>query len=355
MFLAASSLSALGCAVSTDANDGNETAVESTKASSEALSVYQWSSDYKAGNSSSAASAAVVAATWQGHDEGVMVHTGDDDGDKEMYWAVSGDGRTWDNDQKIPNMTTSSPARLALFNNKIYMVHTGENDCSVWMSRIDTTVAPWTWAHDFEIPYTSCSSPALAAYNGSLYLVGERFNGQLWQATMSTSEVFSAAADIPGAISASGSPGITTYCASAFCYPGTLFIAYETPSSKVGMTGLQMTFGRRGATGSWWTPWLVTNTDGTVKRTSVSPALASYGGAMHLVDTDPATGDLIKWSYYDGSNWSPDVSIYNQEMADFASLASFPDQLVMVHPSSVADHQEGLPITHTEVYAEYFQ
>jgi hypothetical protein len=336
-------LAGLGCSA-------NGEPTENVAQSNDALSVYQWSADQKAANSSSYNPASIATLTYAGHDYTIMVHTGDDIGDHDMYWTASYDGISWSDDAKIDAMETNTPARLAAFNGKLYMVHTGDNDHSVWMSRFDTT--SWTWGHDFLLPYQSGTSPALAVYNGSLYLVGSTpGTGQLWQATMTTAEAFSGASDIPGQVSPSGAPALTVYCPRP-CLASTLYMTYRSSTNDVVMSGLQI--GRRVSAG-WWTPWLVANPDGTTKKTSVQPALAAYQGMMHLIHTDPNQGDRIMWTYYDGASWSSEVSIAGQLMYGSASLAARSDKLVMVHGSSKFDHSQSWPDFNTAVYSEYFQ
>ena len=130
----------------------------------------------------------------------------------------------------------------------------------------------------------------------------------------------------------------------------TLYIAYRSASSEVTMSGLQVTFGRRGSSG-WWTPWVVTNVDGTHKKAQMQPALASYQDILHMIYTTYATSDYIKWTYFDGSTWSPDVSIASQEMEYSASLSARSNLLTMVHSSSASDQYWN----QTQVYSEYFQ
>jgi hypothetical protein len=344
-------LSGLGCSSSSEPS-------ENVARSSDALSVYQWSADQKAGNSSSYDPASIATFQHNGDELSVMVHTGDDEGgDHDMYWALSRDGVSWLDDIKIDAMETGSPARLAAFNGHLYMVHTGEQDHSVWMSRLDTTSSPapiaWRWGHDFLLPYKSVTSPALAVYSGSLYVIGSTpRTGQLWQATMSPAESFSAATDIPGQKSPWGSPSLTVYCPGVLCFAPTLFMAYRSSTDEVIMSGLQM--GRR-SSGAWWNPWVVTNVDGTHKQTSSQPALAAYQGSLHLVHTDPAQADRIMWTYYDGASWSTEVSLGGQRMYGSASLAARSDKLVMVHASDIADHHSTWPDFNTAVYSEYFQ
>ena len=341
-------MSVLGCSVSTS----TDAPPENVGQTSADLSIYQWSADYAAGDSHSDDNASIATFNANGLELTFMVHTGADSG-KNMYFAYSKDGATWGSDQQIPNMYTSSTPHMAAFNGYLYMIHQGADDPgSVWMSRFNTST--WSWGQDYQLPYRSWGTPSLASYNGALYIVGNTASsGQVWQATMSATEVYSPASNIPGVTSLTDAPSLAVHCPGGFCYPATLYMAYRTTSFEVGMSGLQVPLGRRGTptTPTWWTPWVVVNTDGTHKQTGATPALASYGGNLHLIDT-PLVGDYIEWSYYDGSSWSLDVNIRSQRMWGSASLAPRSNRLSMVHSSSRADHSYN---GNYQIYAEYFQ
>lgn len=336
-----------GCAVSAS----TDAPTENVGQTSDALSVYQWSADAPANNSHSHYPASIATFTTGGLERTYMIHTGNDTDDHSIYWAESDDGITWNSDHRIPAMATLGEAHIAAFNGNLYLLHTGlANWTTVWMSRFNA--ATGTWGQDFLTPYTSWEAPSMVSFNGALYIVGTHpDSSQVWAATMSTSEVFGNASDVPGMLSFGGSPSLAVHCPGSFCVQPTLYMASHGAYGYVNMTGLPSTLGRRGAAPTWWTPWTVVNTDGSTKTTTTVPALASYGGDLHLVYTSAATGDLIKWTYYDGSNWSPDVSIGSQEMSSFASLAARSNRLVMVHPSSAASFNNG----DVAVYAEYFQ
>ncbi|MEO8800884.1 MAG: hypothetical protein ABI551_23535, partial [Polyangiaceae bacterium] len=350
-------ISALGCAANTGAGEGgNDEAVATTDSTSEALSVYQWSGDYQAGNNHSYYDAAIGSITSGNTELTVMVHTGaDDNTDYKMFYSYSTDGVNWSVDQQIPDMYSSGTVRMATFNGYLYMIHNGADDIeSVWMSRFN--FASKTWGHDYQLPYRTWYVPSMAAYNGSLYIIGNSYpTGQVWQAKMSTAEVFSAQADLPGIVSVGGSPSLTVHCPSGFCFPATLYMAYRSNTGDLTMSGLQFLPGRRGGTPTWWTPWVVANPDGSHKKTSTAPALASYGGYLHIIDKLPTTSDLIEWTYYDGSNWSPEVSIGSQRMWGSASLSARSNRLVMVHSESADDHNHNTGNFSYPIYSESFQ
>lgn len=342
--------SALGCAGNTSAGDDRE----NVRQSSAPLSAYQWSSDYAAGSSHSDTSPSIATLTSQGQELTVMVHKVGyfSNTDNSLYFAFSYDGANWTDDAPVDGITSAFPPHLAAFNGYLYMVTIGESNRQVWMSRFNNATKRFDPA--FALPFTSTESPALAAFNGSLYLIGTHpISGQVWQATMSTAEVFSSASDIPGLVSVFGTPSLTVHCAISPCFQPVLYMAYRVLGDAVTMSGLPSPTRTRfgSTTPTWWTPWSVVNTDNTIKKSSVTPAIVSYQNVLHMVYTDPATSDLIKWTYYDGSAWSTDVSIMSQRMQGSASLSARSNLLSMVHPSSVGSHNGG----DTQVYAEYFQ
>ena len=348
--LLAAGVSAMGCTADTTTEDVGQ--------SNDALSVYQWSANKTVSNNSSYDPSTIATYNWNGHDYNVIVHTGDDQGDTDMWWAISYDGVTWNGDQQISGMYTSSPARLASFNGYLYMVHQGgggPNDHSVWMSRLDSSGPNWYWRKDYLIPYQSITTPGLVVANGALYIVGSTpGTAQLWYATMSTTETFSATTPVGQAFA--GTPALTAYCPSApnfYCFPTPIYMAYRTSNNDIMMSSYSPPLWRRA--GGWSAPWVVTNGNGTPKLSGAQPAIAVYNNILHMIHTDPAYGDRIMWSYFDGSSWSNEVSIGSQRMYGYASLAPRADRLVMVHPSSVASHEATWPDFNTDVWGEYFQ
>lgn len=353
-----SMISALGCAANTGADEEGGETTASTDSTSEALSVYQWSNDFQAGNNQSNVDASVATFNYNGHDYSLMVHNGDWSNTHGLYWSWSNDGINWQDDANIDGMYSENTPEIASFNGNLYMVHSGDHgSTSVYMARFNP--ATWSWGHDFLVPgLSSFGAPALASFNGSLYIVGvSPTGGQIWQATMSTSEVFSTATNIAGAITSSGTattaPSLAVYCtrAGGFCLNPTLELAYRATNGNVMMSGLQVPFGRRG-TPTWWTPWIVVNQDGTPKQTSAQPAIASYNGTLHMILRNGGFDDRIMWTYLVGTQWTDNLAIFAQRMWGAASLAPRADRLVMVHSAGYYDHTYG---GNYHVYAEYFQ
>ena len=345
---AIAALPALGCTAATTSNE------PATEQSQDALSVYQWSPDQKAGDNNSYESAGIATMAGGGV---MMVHTGDDEGgDADMYWSYSASGLSWSDDVKIDKMETSSAPRLAGFNKQMYLVHTGVADkTSVWMSRLGANSTGFlTWGQDFILPYKSSTSPAIAAYAGSLYIIGSTpGTGQLWVATMSTSETFSAPTDIPKQFSYAA-PGIASHL-PAGARNESLYIAY-LPNKSAGIVTSTLTIAK-GSSGAWTAPAVVPNsmTKGANQQSLLQPALGSYNGVLHMIHTEPALSDLIMWTYLDGTSWSTEVSLGTERMYSFASLTPLKDRLVMVHTSSIGDHHSTFPDFNTAVYSEIFQ
>jgi len=173
-------------------------------------------------------------------------------------------------------------------------------------------------------------------------------------ATMSAAGVFSAPSDIPGQLSPGGAPGLAAHRPVSEIV-GSLYMAYRSGTNNVLVTST-LTIAK-GSPGTWTPPVPVPNsiTKGLNQRTGVQPALASFQGVLHMTHNEPELEDRIMWTYLEGGSWSTEISIADQRMFSHASMAALPDRLVMVHPSSVADHSNSWPDFNTAVYAEIFQ
>ncbi|HEX7666814.1 MAG TPA: hypothetical protein VF407_19935, partial [Polyangiaceae bacterium] len=274
-------------------------------------------------------------------------------GDTDMYWASSSDGITWHDDNAISNMHTGTQPKLANVNGTVYLVHSGDHDNTVWISKLITSTSPWYFQQDVKLPYTSVASPSLVAYGSTLYFFGTTpITGQLWMATMDSTGAFSAATDIDGQTS-HGVPGATLIPAtSQFAFNAKLMIAYQSYDASdriiVSTLSLGLRLPRQPAP-----TWVSSEVPG--QHTDVQPAIAWYGGNVHLVFCEQSTSDLIYWSYFNGTSWSSEVTLGSERMQGSASLAALPDRLAMVHGSSIGDHHSTFPDFNTQVYAQIFQ
>jgi hypothetical protein len=78
---------------------------------------------------------------------------------------------------------------------------------------------------------------------------------------------------------------------------------------------------------------------------SHGPAIAAYGGVLHMLHDEPGSSS-IWWSYStDGLTWAPEIALPNQGMSGRATMAPLAFRLGMVHPA----------ISNTTMYASSFQ
>lgn len=299
------SLHAAGCATAPD----DDPATSSTE---DTLSVSQWSANVQISGQLSAQSPALAALNGVAH----LNHSGDSDG--FIWWATYTPGH-WDPNVRTGNQASSATPSLAAFNGFVYMTHlsSGTGSTQVWFDRFDP--ATWSWRPDFQLPYQSVGSPTIAAYGSRLYVIGVTpGSGQLWWATMDASETFTPSQVLPGMFSSS---------------PPSLAVL-NNRLYMVHMAGFTSGMVLNSFDGSSWGPDLTIfgGFNGGQQFSTVPPAIAAYGGVLHLIHKETsATG--IWWSYYTPSTgvWSAEVSLPGQQMDGFAALAALPTQLLMVH------------------------
>jgi hypothetical protein len=117
-----------------------------------------------------------------------MVHLGDSYND---LWMSIYDGTEWrrpdgtPGDERIPGQMSKAGPALAVFNNRLYMVHLGDSYNDLWMSIYDGT--EWRKSDgtpgDERIPgQMSKAGPALAAFDNTLHLVhlGTGWSNDIW-------------------------------------------------------------------------------------------------------------------------------------------------------------------------------
>jgi hypothetical protein len=249
--------------------------------------------------------------------------------------------------------STSKPA-LAAFNGFYYLFYASHQ--SQYMARYDPRSAKWT--ESTLLPFLSLDAPAIAAFDGKLYVVRQDPpNGQLFWQTMDTSETFSAEQPLIQSVFGGGchniviGPGSAQPSAPAaeeqrFIRPRPPEYATATPGLAVYNNCLYLAH-RDVATGSlvyntfqsnWGAAQVIPDGPGGPPQTSaLEPAVAAYGGALHLVHvSDSGTyGDSIYWSTFDPTDgWSPAITIPNRETHGTPSLAALTDRLLMVHLGS---------------------
>jgi hypothetical protein len=306
------SLPAAGCATAPE----DDPAVASTE---NALSVSQWSTNVQIANQLSAQSPALAALNGVAH----LNHSGNSDGG--IWWATYTPGH-WDPNVRIGSQASSATPSLAAFNGSIYMAHLSSNTgaTKVWFDRFDP--ATWSWVPDWQVPYDSVGSPTIAAFGSKLYIIGVTpGSGQLWWATMDATETFTRSQLLPFMFSSSP-PSLAVL-------NNRLYMAH--------MAGFTTSMVLNSFDGTSWGPDVTISGgfNGGPQLSNVPPAIAAYGGVLHLLHRETTAGTdpgSIWWSYYTPSTgaWSAEVSLPGQKMDGFAALAALPTQLLMVHHGS---------------------
>jgi hypothetical protein len=209
-----------------------------------------------------------------------------------LHWEGGSSGNNLPSQGFVPDQASGSKPNLTPFNGFLYMVHTGTSDATtIWLSRLDP--ATRTWMPHIKTPYTSTSGPpAIVAYNNALYFIGVNPNPySMWYAKMSTDQVFSQPALIPGHDSRSRP--------SAAVLNNKLYFAHEW-----GQTG-DIVYGT--FDGTTWTP--ATHIPGGLNGATIrgfEPALASDNGYLHLVHRRiEDNSNFVWWTYFDGCSWVP--------------------------------------------------
>ncbi len=138
--------------------------------------------------------------------------------DDHTVWYATYDGTKWSGDNVINNVYLNCSPALAVFKGKqdaeekLYLAHQGSDSTGVpntlWYATFDGT----KWSGDTNVPFVWLNaSPAIAVYNGMLYLAhqGAGSNGPLWFMTFDGNE-WSTDTVIPG-VTMAGSPSMAVY------------------------------------------------------------------------------------------------------------------------------------------------
>ena len=254
------------------------------------LSVSSWSAPVHVADAQRGASVASVNGTT------VMVRTEccfNGGRAADLAWHKRTSTGSWTSTVVIPGQQSDSAVSLAGFNGSIYMVRRLSN--SIYLSHFN--LATSTWSTSSLLPYQSSTMPTIAAFQNQLRFVGTTpGTSQLWTATMNTSEVFSTATLIPGKYS-------NTRVSSAV-FKGRLYLAHaQAVSNKLIYSSFD---------GTTWSAnqFLFIGTNGASVNT-FEPTLAAVNGFLHLAHVE-TQANLLKWSYFDGCAWTPQVSIGTQ-------------------------------------------
>jgi hypothetical protein len=317
---------------------------EQVSEAASALSVANWG-----------ATGGSVATTWRGSQVGTIngssyvVSTGNcglwtcwpyEDTDQLRYQRILGTGSPYAGD--IAGNLADAPASLAPFNGFLYMVHSGTDGATTWISKFTPGVG---WSPNSQIPYRSFGGPpAIVAYGNLLYFIGTGpYPYPMWYATMTAGEVFSAPVAIPGHDSASRP--------SAAVLWGKLYFAHRWGSTGDIVYGVY--------NGATWAPaaHIPGGASGGTLR-GLEPSIAVDNGILHLVHQRPEGAPLVWWTYFDGCNWAPsEISIGTTESSHSPALSQGGPGLVMLTTSpnnSLFDENYGVyPTLYTHPYSPF--
>lgn len=316
----AASASTSGCATEAD---GDDDALVATSTTTSDLLVSNWAGDGNEGSAEESYRGAAIA-TLNGvtyavrHGRCGAWSCWSDGEANELYWQkLTADG--WTHGKRIPNQSANTRASLAAFNGSLYMVHSGsDNSTATWLSKFNP--ATETWSANYQLAFVSQGGPpALAAFNNKLYLIGASSASpyQMWYATMTTGETFSAPIAIANHYAASRT--------AAAVLNDKLYIAH-----RHGQTG-EIVVGSTTNGATWTNPMYIYGGAGGAPIRGLEPALAVDGNDLHLVHVRPEGNNYVWWTYYNGCKWiETEVSLGTRTSTLAPTLAAHPSGLIMI-------------------------
>lgn len=294
---------AAGCIdLSTDPASDLDSGAE-LSATSQSLSVTNWSPpSYTSQSYRSATVANLGGVTYKVESGRCGVWTcGDSDEANELWWSKRNVDGTWTAKQRISGQYSGYRVSLAPFGGYLYMVHSGYGSgaTNVWLSRFNPTTQ--TWSTNYQLSYYSKGGPpAIAAFNGLLYLAGvDPSTNQVWTATMTTGEVFSARQIRGTEISTSR---VSLAVAGNSYWPSRLYLTHRH--------GISTNVVYSSFDGATWSPWQYIAGPSGEALQSNEPVFGGYNGYLHLVFKRPDS-NYVWWTYLNGSSWPAPITINN--------------------------------------------
>jgi hypothetical protein len=241
-----------------------------------------------------------------------MAWTGRDGPEQRMHWTTF-DGMQWSDTQVLSDRATSRSPALAEFNGKLYMAWKGAgNDFKIYWSTFNGT--QWSAQQVLSDRGTN-TSPALAefTYNkeGKSYkklymawtgfagwkeeetrnIYWSTFDGTQWSAQQKVLEYEGAEATI-------ASPALAEF-------NGKLYMAWTGYfSSNVKWSTFDGTVPAKPRS-----PWSAQQSiDSSILGLTISPALAKFDGKLYMTWVGPEHNPRIYWSVFDGTQWSAQQS-----------------------------------------------
>ncbi len=228
----------------------------------------------------------------------------------------------WSGNMHIPGIkdpkTLTSPA-LAAYNGRLYLAYRGESATNLYWAWYDGS----SWYGNQHIPGISdpktATSPALCEYNGKLYMVyrGESAKNLYW--AWYDGSAWHGNQHIPGI----NDPKTATSPALAE-YNGKLYLAYR------GASATDLYFAMFDGT-HWHGNQHIPGVNSP--KTAKSPALAAYNGKLYLVYRGESATDLY-WAWFDGNSWHGNEhipGIKDPKTAESPALAVVGDRLLLLY------------------------
>ncbi|QNE77789.1 hypothetical protein F0344_27200 [Streptomyces finlayi] len=234
--------------------------------------------------------------------------------DTSLWWTVYGRDDTgrmaWNADEKFSAHHSGSNPALAEYNGKLYLVHRGfaSPHDDLWWAVYDPEHG---WGEDHRFPdHMTAAGPALAAFNGKLHCVHRgvgddkrlfhtMFNGTSWST------------DAPIDHMSTTGPALAVF-------NGRLHLVYKSGNNNQ--------LWHATYDGAGWSK----GTALPAHETSANPALTVYGGKLHLVHKSGNNTEL--WhAIYDGASWSKDTRLPAHESLEGPALAVLDNKLYCLH------------------------
>jgi hypothetical protein len=257
-----------------------------------------------------------------------MVHL--DDASNDIWWSIF-DGNVWrrpdgaQGDVRIPGQQSKVTPALAVFNNRLHMVHLGDTSNDIWWSIYDGTSwnTPDGTPGNVPIPgQLSKGTPALAAYNNRLHMVHlDNSSNELWWSIY----------DGTSWNKPDGTPGNVRIPNQHSKAP---------PALAVFDNQLHMVHLGTSSNDIWWSIY-----DGNVwrrpdgapgnvmipnRRSMATPGLAAFGSSLHMVHIGDTSNDM--WtSRMTQSEWNGDRRRYNGQSKAGPAMAALGGRLYMLH------------------------
>ena len=257
-----------------------------------------------------------------------MVHLGESSND--LWWSIF-DGQLWrtaagsEGNARIPNQKSKASPALAVFNNELHMVHLDDSSNDIWWSRYDGT----SWKKSDGTPgneripgQSSKASPALAVFNNRLHMVhlGNTSNDIWWSIYDGTSwkksDGTAGNERIPGQ-SSKASPALAVF------------------DNKLHMVHLGN--GSNDIWWSMYDGTSWKKSDGTPgneripdQKSKAAPALAVFNNQLHMAHIGDSSNSIWN-SFIVNGKWNSNRRRYNGASVASPIMAAFAGRFYMLH------------------------